>query len=355
MDLFSGAGGLSLGLETGSQSIKTVAAIEANRDAAATFQLNHREAKVYNQNIEQWEMEDIGVDILAGGPPCQGFSSLGKKSQEDPRNKLWEQYVRVVAETKPTWLIIENVPNFLKSLEFQRMAENLQNDWLGSYELFSTIINAADCGVPQNRKRAIIIGHRRGGMIPLVEELINAEMAKVKRSTLKDVIFDLNYSPNETELGRRTIDLNGATLKGPFCGKELHLNRKYAELSIERFSYIKKNGNRHDIPDHLLPDCWKKHSTGASDVMGRLDWERPSVTIRTEFFKPEKGRYLHPERNRALTLLEAARIQGFPDTYKWVGSKTSIARQIGNAVPVHLAALIGRVIEKCESGDQERF
>jgi DNA (cytosine-5)-methyltransferase 1 len=111
---------------------------------------------------------------------------------------------------------------------------------------------------------------------------------------------------------------------------------------MARIKSIKKGGNRFNIPHDLLPDCWKKHTTGSADVMGRLSWEKPAVTIRTEFFKPEKGRYLHPVEHRALTHYEAALIQGFPDDHKWIGSKVSIARQIGNAVPIPLGRAIGR-------------
>jgi DNA (cytosine-5)-methyltransferase 1 len=109
---------------------------------------------------------------------------------------------------------------------------------------------------------------------------------------------------------------------------------------MKRFHAIPEKGNRFDIPDDLLSECWTKHKTGSADVMGRLSWDKPSVTIRTEFFKPEKGRYLHPVEHRALTHLEAALIQGFPETHKWVGSKTAIARQIGNAVPIPLGRAI---------------
>lgn len=126
-----------------------------------------------------------------------------------------------------------------------------------------------------------------------------------------------------------------------FKTNELHLTRHYEQLSINRFRHIPADGNRFDIPEELLADCWKKHKTGSGDVMERLNFGKPSVTIRTEFFKPEKGRYLHPTEHRALTHHEAARIQGFPDDYKWVGSKVAIARQIGNAVPIPLAHALG--------------
>lgn len=131
-----------------------------------------------------------------------------------------------------------------------------------------------------------------------------------------------------------------------FRTTDLHLTRTYKDRSRMRFPYIPPGGNRFNIPNHLLPVCWERHKTGSGEVMGRLRWDRPSVTIRTEFFKPEKGRYLHPTEHRALTHHEAARIQGLPDDYRWVGSKASIARQIGNAVPVPLAEALGRQLIK---------
>lgn len=142
----------------------------------------------------------------------------------------------------------------------------------------------------------------------------------------------------------KALSLTSARLRketnAPFRTYELHLSRNYAPLSLARFSAIPVEGNRFDLPDELQAPCWRKHKTGSGDVMGRLSWDKPSVTIRTEFFNPEKGRYLHPTENRALTHHEAARIQGFPDSHQWVGSKTAIAKQIGNAVPVPLAAAL---------------
>lgn len=128
--------------------------------------------------------------------------------------------------------------------------------------------------------------------------------------------------------------------QGPFYIRELHWSRKYSDKSLERFKTIPYGGNRFDIPENLLSPCWKKHKNGSADVIGRLVWEKPSVTIRTEFFKPEKGRYLHPSENRAITHYEAAILQGFPETHQFVGSKTEIAKQIGNAVPIQLGTAI---------------
>jgi DNA (cytosine-5)-methyltransferase 1 len=129
-------------------------------------------------------------------------------------------------------------------------------------------------------------------------------------------------------------------MQGAFAPFELHVGRDYSQLSKERFAAIPAGGNRFNLPDNLLAPCWRNHKTGSGDVMGRMHWAKPSVTIRTEFYKPEKGRYLHPFADRAITHYEAAVLQGFPDTHRFVGSKSSVARQIGNAVPIPLGKAI---------------
>ena len=143
-------------------------------------------------------------------------------------------------------------------------------------------------------------------------------------------------------------------LPGPYTSRQLHVDRLYSTVSKARFRCIPPGGNRHDLPIELQAPCWRGFTKGASDVMGRLHWDKPSVTIRTEFTKPEKGRYLHPSEDRALTLYEGAVLQGFPDSYKWVGSRTDIARQIGNAVPIDLGRAIAEqlVYEASAAADQ---
>jgi len=162
--------------------------------------------------------------------------------------------------------------------------------------------------------------------------------------TLKEALVGLPARVVNSELPDLSTTFRDKQMPGIFAGRELHLSRHYEARSLARFRSIPPGGNRFDIPDALLSPCWRKHKSGSADVMGRLHWDKPSVTIRTEFFKPEKGRYLHPTENRSLTHLEASRLQGFPDEYSWVGAKTSIARQIGNAVPTSLAAALATVI-----------
>ncbi|MGH9195616.1 MAG: DNA cytosine methyltransferase, partial [Acidimicrobiia bacterium] len=162
-----------------------------------------------------------------------------------------------------------------------------------------------------------------------------------RQQTVWQTISDLVLRKMSTQLPERWMDFNDQRLAGPFSMDDLHLRRNgITERSMERYRTIPEMGNRFDIPEELLSDCWRKHKTGSADVMGRLFRDKPSVTIRTEFFKPEKGRYLHPWLHRPITHLEAARLQGFPENFRWCGSRNDIARQIGNAVPVGLGRAV---------------
>jgi DNA (cytosine-5)-methyltransferase 1 len=161
--------------------------------------------------------------------------------------------------------------------------------------------------------------------------------------TVSDALAGVPISPDRDELiNSRRVEFLGNTMIGAFAPRELHWSRTYTQLSLDRFQTIPAGGNRFDLPEKLKARCWIDHHSGSGDVLGRLHADRPSVTIRTEFFKPEKGRYLHPTADRAITHYEAALLQGFPDTHRFVGSKIAIARQIGNAVPISLGAAIGR-------------
>lgn len=349
LDLFSGAGGLSAGFGAASTRFKTLRAIEHDTPAAATYAENHGWDSVFAGGIEDWlkSEETPEADVVIGGPPCQGFSALGKQEQLDERNQLWLRYAETIRKAKPKYFVLENVPQFLTSVQlarFKRQCQPSQSHRLGNYTFQAMVLNAADYGAAQVRKRVILIGHHRDLPFPGFPTATHAKIADATRAEwrrLSDVLDGLNRAVTNADLPDRTMNVGDITLPGAFKTSELHLTRHYEQLSIDRFRHIPADGNRFDIPERLLADCWKKHKAGSGDVMGRLNFGKPSVTIRTEFFKPEKGRYLHPTEHRALTHHEAARIQGFPDDYKWVGSKVAIARQIGNAVPIPLAEAIG--------------
>lgn len=348
IDLFTGAGGLTLGWHKAAEELgihlQTVAAVEMDSVAASSYRANFGGGHQYVGAIQTWleEEETPGADVIIGGPPCQGFSALGNRDIHDERNFLWEKYAETIRRARPAYFVLENVVPFLKSPQFQAFESATEpGGMIEDYVLEPFNLSAADYGAAQNRRRAVVIGRRRE--LPAVG--VPAATHLGKHRTVRQAFVGV---PSEVagvelpEVGSQHVLGDGCP--GTFMTRELHLGRKYTELSLRRFRAIPAGGNRFDIPEELLSPCWRKHKSGTGDVMGRLRWDSPSVTIRTEFFKPEKGRYLHPVEDRAITHFEAARLQGFPDDFRWCGSKVAIARQIGNAVPVPLATAIGRQV-----------
>lgn len=346
LDLFAGAGGLTQGFREGDSRFTSVRAVEMELAAAASYAHTFGDV-VYPGSIENWlRDEDVPrVDVVVGGPPCQGFSTLGKRNAEDKRNTLWQEYVKTVCLARPSYFVLENVPQFLKSPQFALFrAATRRGGQLADYDFTATVLNAADYGAPQARKRVIVIGRHRD-LPPLgppppthVGQHLTVRETLENNSVPKRVVH--------IDLPDIRTEFHGVEFPGAFKSAELHVTRNYTELSLARFAAIPPGGNRFDIPEDLLSACWRKHRTGSADVMGRLHWDKPSVTIRTEFFKPEKGRYLHPTEHRAITHYEAALLQGFSPEHQWVGSKVSIARQIGNAVPVPLGRAIATHLAK---------
>lgn len=343
VDLFAGCGGMTRGfVSTG--AFQAVAAVEWDKYAAASYAANFGE-HIYAGDIKDWLHRSIpAATVVIGGPPCQGFSALGLQNSRDPRNAMWRRYIETLERVQPAFFVLENVPQFLASGQFRSMmAMARPKGRLGRYQLEHYELNAADYGVPQVRKRAVVIGRLRG-MRP-----VGPPDPAAARISVEEAWRDADVSPSvrDVDLPVSSVELAGNLVPGIFKMADIHLTRRTTELSNARFESIPEGGNRFDIPDDLLPTCWKKHRTGAGDVMGRLRRDRPSVTIRTEFQKPEKGRYLHPTEHRPITPYEAALLQGFPQETLWCGSKTSIARQIGNAVPPPLARAIAlRIMDR---------
>jgi DNA (cytosine-5)-methyltransferase 1 len=335
IDLFAGCGGLSQGfLDTG--MFTPVAAVEKDLAAAATYAANFGADHVHWGDIAEWVKGDIpDADVVIGGPPCQGFSNLGAKRDDDERNDLWERYVDTLVKVQPQAFLLENVDRFFKSRQFQALCkESEPGGRLSNYQLDHDIVRA--------RKRAIVIGTRRDlKKIHLPRPKVDRSDWQTVKSALSGIEARIPWRRTSLPAGRE-YEVFGHRVPGKYTATELHITRNYEDISKKRFRKIPPGGNRFNLPDELKAPCWIKHTTGSGDVMGRLEWDRPSVTIRTEFFKPEKGRYLHPEEHRAISHHEAARLQGFPDTFEWCGTKLQIARQIGNAVPVELAQGLAR-------------
>ena len=357
LDLFAGAGGLTAGIHEASDRFRTVRAVEMDMAAAASYEATFGKDIVYAGSIQNWLAEEEvpdNIDIVVGGPPCQGFSTLGKQDVGDERNTLWQQYAATIIKAKPKYFVVENVAAFAKSQQFADFTEAIEpGGVLEEYSFQFRVLNAADYGAFQSRKRAVLIGHRRDLPFPGFPKPTHS---KGSYRTVSQAFADIPWSTDSNKLPTaRSVEFRGQSFAGAFTLDELHLGRDYAELSLNRFAAIPPKGNRFDLPFELQAPCWRKHLNGSGDVMGRLHWDKPSVTVRTEFFKPEKGRYLHPEANRAITHREAAVLQGFPPTHKFVGSKTAIARQIGNAVPIPLGkAIATMLLAAFNSADTQR-
>lgn len=353
IDLFAGCGGMTAGFV--GNGFKPVLSVEWNLHAAATYAANFGESHTFWGDIETALEGDIPeADVVIGGPPCQGFSNLGSRDVNDPRNQLWKRYLQVVERANPKVFVIENVDRFRSSSEFQLLLAEAENGMLSGYKLTPGLLLAADYGVAQRRLRTIVIGSRVGEL-----ELPKATHAKIPTGDLKpwvtvrERIGKLPERPSTTSLPQAKTTYFGETVPGQFKWLDLHFARNPREMSLLRYDCVPPGGGRFDLPDELLPDCWRNKPTGTTDVMGRMRWDAPSLTIRTEFFKPEKGQYLHPQWdrknprrrvNRVITHLEAALLQDFPESFVWCGSKIEIARQIGNAVPVGLAAAVAKQV-----------
>lgn len=362
VDLFAGCGGLTQGFQDVASDrglgvrFEVVAAVEADRAAAATYAANFGRDHLHHLKIEDWKDEDIpvadddgspGAEVVVGGPPCQGFSNLGRRDPLDPRNQLWREYTRVLNLIRPHYFVMENVAAFFKSPEWQIFRRELESGALQGYEADSYILNAAEFGVPQVRKRAIVIGRRRDRPpVPAPAGRLAGRPDKWK--TVGDALKRLpqQVSAGVIDLPDDLFTFDGVSLPGAFKTSQLHLSRRLTALSRRRFADIPYGGNRTDIHPSRQARCWIGHNSGSMDVMGRLVWEKPSVTIRTEFHKPEKGRYLHPEQDRPITPAEAALLQTFPLDFLWCGAKVHVAKQIGNAVPVKLATDLGKLIAR---------
>jgi len=356
IDLFAGAGGMTLGFsESFGQPFEPIWANDFNEYCVETYNVNFGNHCVAGDIVDilNGTKTDIPkADVVIGGPPCQGFSLLNKQRENDPRNQLWRPFMEIVKRSDAEVFVMENVPQLLGTYEHGEIvgfAESM------GFKVWQDKLIAADYGVPQKRIRAFIIGCRfynPAFLFPPRKTHYNSDVCDVQMSlpgmsnegylpdckkwkTVRDAIGDLP-PPEGTQIRNISPPL------------DIHFGRSPTQLSKDRYRAIPEEGmNRFDlqrVAPEMTPKCWIRKKTGSTDLFGRLWWDRPALTIRTEFFKPEKGRYLHPEQHRPITHREAARFQSFPDNFIFQGSKIEIAKQIGNAVPPLLAARVADVV-----------
>ncbi len=315
IDVFSGVGGLSAGMVRA--GFAAIAAIEIDKYAVLTYRMNHSETTVIEKDIRRVSTDEIikelngePLHLLAGCPPCQGFSSVRrlnrKQNVHDERNDLILEYLRLVKELRPLTIMMENVPGLINYDLFKDVVKEL--DSIG-YRPKVEIVNVKDYGVPQNRKRLIMVGS-------LLGEIDIAEGTREK-VTVKDAIGKLEPI-QETKDPLHKITAN------------------HTPEVMERIRLTPKDGGSwKDLPEQYTLECHKKENVGFNDIYGRLRWNDYSATITGGCLNPSKGRFLHPEEDRVITAREAALLQSFPRRYKFPVNipKASLALLIGNALP----------------------
>lgn len=365
IDLFSGAGGLSLGFIKDGYTVKK--AVEFDESIANTYKMNHPNVEMIVDDIKNIDESGLfqrgDANVIIGGPPCQGFSMAGARIRngfmDDPRNYLFKHYFNVVKTVKPEVFVMENVKGIKTMQNGQIFSEILRlfsdSELLDGkpYYLYHRIIKAVDFGVPQKRERMIIIGTTKKNvdfelLWDITQKQIKSEVPTFFAPvTVADAIDNL---PDATDDGstdtpkpktsyQKYLSSNSEKLQN-------HTKTKHSRTAIERMKKI-NNGENFTVLDE---DIKSVHSGS----YGRLSWDEPAPTITTRFDTPSGGRFTHPEKNRTLSPREAARIQSFPDDYVFYGKKTSIIKQIGNAVPPKVSYFLARFVDQIIDYKEER-
>lgn len=326
IDLFAGCGGLSEGMHKA--GFQTRVAIELEEIACRAYSLNHKRTKVIQKDIRKIDSAEIlrelngeALHLLAGCPPCQGFSAVRrlnkKRSVRDKRNSLVTEYFRLVKELKPLTIMMENVPGLKDYYLFKNIVKELHE--LG-YSPKYEVVNVRDYGVPQNRRRLVLVGS-------LLGELKVADALK-RRFTVRDTIEKLDKPESTNDPLHKIVAKHR-----PDVMKRIQLTPK-------------DGGSRKDLPKKYLLDCHQKPNVGFNDIYGRLRWDDQSTTITGGCLNPSKGRFLHPEQDRVITPREASLLQSFPPKYKFPTDipKQALALMIGNALPPKFSEIQSRNI-----------
>ena len=328
VDLFAGGGGLTLGLKQA--GFVVCAAVEFDQYASEIYAANHRGTVLFQSDIRAITGKQLlrtspgnRIDLIAACPPCQGFSSLTSKyKREDDRNELIFEFVRIVSEVRPAAIMMENVPGlavkgralFGKALAaFESMG----------YSISFKTVNVADYGVPQTRRRLVLLGSLSGS--------INVPLATHGNETKKPW---LTVRQALAASGERPVTLGQSRAMGGPENFQWHVVRDLSPVSIERLRATKAGGTRAQLPLHLRPSCHRENDKGFSNVYGRMSWDEPAPTITGGCTTLSKGRFGHPRQLRTISVREAALLQSFPHNYKFVGAHIDkVCGVIGNALP----------------------
>lgn len=347
VDLFSGVGGLSYGFASLS-AFKIILANEIEKDIARAYTINHPTVKMINCDIA-YLTEDIlkqilngqKVDIIIGGPPCQSYSTLGKR-QLDKRANLFMEYKRILKILNPQAFIFENVTGIL-SIDNGNLFRKIQNEFekIGFILKFQ-ILNAVNYGVPQFRERVILVGMKNENTYIYPKPTHGPNL--IPYVTLKEAIGDLpNIKSGERATEYAQIPYNDF-LKFVRLNSGSYVNEHHSPKNSEKLINIMETLNdgetKNDLPKHIRP------KTGYGNTYAKLWWEKPSTTITRNFACPSSSRCIHPRDSRAMTIREGARLQSFPDDYVFYGSDGKKRLEIGNAVPPLLSIEIAKEMLK---------
>ncbi|MBP5517464.1 MAG: DNA cytosine methyltransferase [Bacteroidales bacterium] len=358
IDLFAGVGGLSYGFAHDPE-FEIVAANEILKPMAEAYSKNHPSVKMYNKDIKDFSVEDLtrdlalkkgDIDVIVGGPPCQAYSTVGKRLIDDPRGKLFQEYYRILKELRPKVFVFENVKGLL-SMQKGELIETISSLFASiGYHLQMKVLNAADYGTPQIRERVILVGTLSDKPFTYPKPThYNPELGSPKNKSLKPYVT----------LGEALGDL--PSIKTGECGTHYskkpqnsyqklmrenapseivdHEVPKNSERLVALMEALPDGGSPKDIPEDLRP------KSGFANCYCRLWWNKPSTTITRNLGCPSSSRCVHPKDPRPLSTREGARLQGFPDNYVFCGRRGDKHLQIGNAVPTFLSSAIKDAIK----------
>jgi DNA (cytosine-5)-methyltransferase 1 len=364
VDLFAGVGGLSYGFAH-DDDFCIVAANEILEPMARAYSANHPGVKMYNKDIKDFSISDLendlnisqgDIDVVIGGPPCQAYSTVGKRLIDDPRGKLFQEYFRILCELKPRIFIFENVKGLL-SMQGGNLIKQIKALFESvGYRVQMKLLNAADYGTPQIRERVILVGTlgntpfvypARTHYDPLVEDLSHKGLKAYV--TLGEALGDLpSIKSGESSTVYSSLPQNDyqrlmrATAPDHIAEHETSKNN---DRLVALMQALPDGGSPKDIPEQLRP------KSGFANTYCRLWWNRPSTTITRNLGCPSSSRCIHPKDPRPLTTREGARLQGFPDSYQFCGSRADKHLQIGNAVPTFLSQAIKDSVKRYLKGE----
>lgn len=330
IDFFCGVGGLTHGLENA--GISVLKGIDNDASVMKTYEFNNSSTFI-NKDINQLDPKLLSDKLniknrhllFAGCVPCQPFSQHTKNSNYDRRKSLIVRFLHFVEKMVPEFILVENVPGFSNKDNYHRkkFLRSIKN--LGYY-VDEEIINAADFGIPQTRKRYVLLASK---IAPIKMPKKTHGRSLIPYKTVRDTIskYPKIKAGEDSKIVANQISPN------------------ISALNLKRLKHIPKDGgSRLSLPKKLQLECHKKHNTH-SDVYGRMRWDKPAPTLTCKCTSISNGRFVHPEQNRSVSVREAAALQTFPDNYIFYGGKTACARHIGNAVPVLLGKKLGTVFK----------